>query len=90
MVWIVCEYSNTWIYTLFQKTPFGGTCGTGNDLGAFYRECRSAPPLRMFADTPEDEISDLTEQLLSFEANMEEYDELVKSFHSDNSPNSPD
>lgn len=44
----------------------------------------------MFADTPEDEISDLTEQLLSFEANMEEYDELVKSFHSDNSPNSPD
>ncbi|XP_063611192.1 autophagy-related protein 13-like [Penaeus indicus] len=72
------------------KTPFGGTCGTGNDLGAFYRECRSAPPLRMFADTPEDEISDLTEQLLSFEANMEEYDELVKSFHSDNSPNSPD
>ncbi|XP_045599066.2 autophagy-related protein 13 isoform X3 [Procambarus clarkii] len=72
------------------KTPFVGTYDTGNDLGAFYRECQSAPPLRMFADTPEDEISGLTEQLLTFEANMDEYDELVKSLHSENSPNSPD
>ena len=64
-------------------------CDTGSDLGAFYRECQSAPPLRMFADTPEDEISDLTEQLLSFEANAEEYNDLVKSLHSD-SPSSPD
>nr|QPZ44556.1 autophagy-related protein 13 [Macrobrachium nipponense] len=71
------------------KTPFVQPCDTENDLGAFYRECQSAPPLRMFADTPEDEISDLTEQLLSFEANVEEYNELVKSLRSD-SPNSPD
>ncbi|XP_053644818.1 autophagy-related protein 13 homolog isoform X3 [Cherax quadricarinatus] len=72
------------------KTPFAGTYDTGNDLGAFYRECQSAPPLRMFADTPEDEISDLTEQLLTFEANMDEYNELVKSLHSENSPNNSD
>ncbi|XP_042214060.1 autophagy-related protein 13 homolog isoform X2 [Homarus americanus] len=73
-----------------MKPPFAGICDTGNDLGAFYQECKSAPPLRMFADTPEDEISDLTQQLLTFEANMDEYNELVKSLHSENSPNSPD
>lgn len=73
-----------------QKTPFAGTCDTGSDLGAFYRECQNAPPLRMFADTPEDEISDLTEQLLTFEANVKEYTELVNSLHSENSPNTPD
>ncbi|KAK7079716.1 autophagy protein 13, partial [Halocaridina rubra] len=71
------------------KTPFAMPSDVGSDLGAFYRECQSAPPLRMFADTPEDEISDLAEQLLNFEASIDDYNELVKSFHSD-SPNSPD
>lgn len=73
-----------------QKTPFAGTCESGSDLGTFYRECQSAPPLRMFADTPEDQISDLTEQLLTFEGYIDDYDELVRSLHSDNSPGSPD
>ncbi|KAK4298998.1 hypothetical protein Pmani_028705 [Petrolisthes manimaculis] len=72
------------------KTPFAGTSESGSHLGTFYRECQSAPPLRMFADTPEDQISDLTEQLLTFEGYVDEYDELVRSLNSDNSPSTPD
>ncbi|XP_050690330.1 autophagy-related protein 13-like [Eriocheir sinensis] len=70
------------------KTPFAGTQDAGNDLGTFYRECQSAPQLRMFADTPEDEISDLAEQLLTFEGYVDDYNELVRSLHSEESPGS--
>ncbi|MPC14504.1 Autophagy-related protein 13 [Portunus trituberculatus] len=70
------------------KTPFAGMQDAGNDLGTFYRECQNAPQLRMFADTPEDEISDLTEQLLTFEGYVDDYNELVRSLHSEESPGS--
>lgn len=70
------------------KTPFAGMQDAGNDLGTFYRECQNAPQLRMFADTPEDEISDLAEQLLTFEGYVDDYNELVRSLHSEESPGS--
>lgn len=72
------------------KTPFAGPSEHGADLGMFYRECQTAPPLRMFSDTPEDELNDLSQQLLGFEAHLDEYNELYKSLHEDESPNSDD
>ncbi|XP_076058145.1 autophagy-related 13 isoform X2 [Oratosquilla oratoria] len=77
------------------KTPFGDQGESGSDLGAFLRECKNAPQLHLFSETAmqqyddQDTLCDLSKQLQSFEESMEEYNELVRSLHSD-SPNSPD
>lgn len=60
------------------KTPFAGS-NANSDLGAFYRECQSAPPLRTFQEVPTlaQQVEDLTEQLEAFESNMAAYDEVL-------------
>lgn len=63
-----------------QKTPFAGT-NTNSDLGAFYRECQSAPQLQGFIEekTLAEQVGDLTKQLETFEMNMEKYEDILSS-----------
>ncbi|XP_043278348.1 autophagy-related protein 13 homolog isoform X2 [Venturia canescens] len=70
-----------------MKTPFAGT-NTNGDLGAFYRECQSAPQLQAFTEerTLADQVGDLTKQLETFETNMQRYDGILASLcQTDNS-----
>ena len=66
-------------YSRLQKTPFADT--HTKDLGAFYRECQTAPQLRAFSDesTLAEQIGDLTKQLENFETNMQQYENLLSS-----------
>lgn len=65
---------------LFQKTPFAGS-NANTDLGLFYRECQSAPPLQTFTeDSAAEQIGDLTKQLEAFETSLQEYDNIISSF----------
>ncbi|XP_011312103.1 autophagy-related protein 13 homolog isoform X2 [Fopius arisanus] len=69
-----------------MKTPFAGT-NTNSDLGAFYRECQSAPQLQAFMEeqTLSDQVGDLTKQLETFETNMHKYEDILTSLcQSDN------
>ena len=51
---------------------------------------KHAPPLKLFTQEPcEEPPGDLDEQLQCFEASIDDYDELVRSLHSD-SPGSLD
>lgn len=70
----------------FQKTPFAGTTAN-SELGAFYRECQSAPPLRSFQDQPTlaEQVNDFTKQLETFEHSVKEYDDLLTSLCQDES-----
>ncbi|XP_033330927.1 autophagy-related 13 isoform X1 [Megalopta genalis] len=69
------------------KTPFAGT-NTNSDLGAFYRECQSAPQLQAFMEerTLAEQVGgDLTKQLETFETNMRRYEDILSSLcHSEN------
>ncbi|XP_015123875.1 autophagy-related protein 13 homolog [Diachasma alloeum] len=62
------------------KTPFAGT-NTNSDLGAFYRECQSAPQLQAFTEerTLGEQVGDLTKQLETFETNMHKYEDILTS-----------
>lgn len=62
------------------KTPFAGT-NSNSDLGAFYRECQSAPQLQAFSEerTLADQVGDLTKQLETFETNMHKYEDILTS-----------
>lgn len=60
------------------KTPFAST-NEKSELGKFYREWQSAPPLQAFIDLPPLEELDLTKQLETFESDLNEYDTLVQS-----------
>jgi autophagy-related protein 13 len=64
----------------WQKTPFAGG-NTNSDLGAFYRECQAAPPLRTFSEQPSlaEQVSAIPSQLELFEQNQAEYDALLNS-----------
>ncbi|XP_015595001.1 autophagy-related protein 13 homolog isoform X2 [Cephus cinctus] len=63
-----------------MKTPFAGT-NTNSDLGAFYRECQTAPQLQAFMEerTLAEQIGDLTKQLETFETNMHHYEDMLLS-----------
>lgn len=63
------------------KTPFAVT-NTNSDLGAFYRECQSAPQLQAFMEerTLAEQVGDLTKQLETFETNMQHYEDILSSF----------
>ncbi|XP_076656855.1 autophagy-related 13 isoform X3 [Halictus rubicundus] len=69
------------------KTPFAGT-NTNSDLGAFYRECQSAPQLQAFMEerTLAEQVGgDLTKQLETFETNMRRYEDILSSLcHTEN------
>lgn len=62
------------------KTPFAVT-NTNSDLGAFYRECQSAPQLQAFMEerTLAEQVGDLTKQLETFETNMRRYEDILSS-----------
>ncbi|CAL1287461.1 unnamed protein product [Larinioides sclopetarius] len=63
-----------------QKPPFAD-CDGENDIGAFFRECQSAPPLASFSVQPtlEEQVTDITTQLVKFETSMNEFDSFVDS-----------
>ncbi|XP_014472650.1 PREDICTED: autophagy-related protein 13 homolog isoform X2 [Dinoponera quadriceps] len=63
-----------------MKTPFAVT-NTNSDLGAFYRECQSAPQLQAFMEerTLAEQVGDLTKQLETFETNMQHYEDVLSS-----------
>lgn len=63
---------------MLQKTPFAGS-NANTDLGAFYRECQSAPQLEGFGTEPTvaEQVGDLTQQLEAFEVSLEEYDNVI-------------
>ncbi|XP_054708937.1 autophagy-related protein 13-like isoform X2 [Uloborus diversus] len=63
-----------------MKPPFAD-CGGDNDLGAFFRECQSAPPLVSFASQPtlEEQVTDIASQLAKFETSMNDFDNFVDS-----------
>lgn len=65
---------------LLQKTPFAVT-NTNSDVGAFYRECQSAPQLQAFTEerTLAEQLGDLTKQLETFETNMQHYEDILSS-----------
>jgi hypothetical protein len=72
----------TKIMLLFQKTPFaGGGTNANSDLGAFYRECQAAPPLKTFAEQPSlaEQVSALPSQLEHFEQSQAEFDAILAS-----------
>ncbi|GBL76332.1 hypothetical protein AVEN_211171-1, partial [Araneus ventricosus] len=62
------------------KPPFAD-CDGENDIGAFFRECQSAPPLASFSVQPtlEEQVTDITTQLVKFETSMNEFDSFVDS-----------
>ncbi|XP_024869821.1 autophagy-related protein 13 homolog isoform X3 [Temnothorax curvispinosus] len=63
-----------------MKTPFAVT-NTNSDVGAFYRECQSAPQLQAFTEerTLAEQLGDLTKQLETFETNMQHYEDILSS-----------
>ncbi|XP_075229468.1 autophagy-related 13 isoform X2 [Lycorma delicatula] len=63
-----------------MKTPFAGS-NANTDLGMFYRECQSAPPLQAFSEDAlvADQVGDLTKQLEAFETSLQEYDTVISS-----------
>jgi len=62
------------------KTPFAGS-NANTDLGLFYRECQSAPPLQTFQEeSVAEQIGDLSQQLEAFETSLQEYDNIISSF----------
>ncbi|XP_059480858.1 autophagy-related protein 13 homolog [Neocloeon triangulifer] len=62
------------------KTPFAGG-NLNSDLGTFYRECQTAPPLKTFLEQPTlaEQVSALPSQLAMFEKSQAEFDALVTS-----------
>ncbi|XP_046997269.1 autophagy-related protein 13 homolog isoform X1 [Schistocerca americana] len=62
------------------KTPFAGS-NANSDLGAFYRECQSAPQLKTFMEQPTlaEQVSDISKTLEAFESSMREYDDMLNS-----------
>ncbi|GLH12112.1 Autophagy-related protein 13 homolog [Gryllus bimaculatus] len=62
------------------KTPFAGN-NANSDLGAFYRDCQSAPQLKTFSEQPTlaEQVEDITKTLEAFESNMREYDDMLNS-----------
>ncbi|CAH0545947.1 unnamed protein product [Brassicogethes aeneus] len=61
-----------------MKTPFTST-NANTELGKFYRECQTAPPLMEFAELPPLAELDVTKQLETFESDLNEYDNIVQS-----------
>lgn len=68
------------IISSFQKTPFAGS-NANSDLGLFYKECQTAPPLHGCCEEPTvaEQVGDLASQLKVFESNLQEYDNMLSS-----------
>jgi autophagy-related protein 13 len=60
------------------KAPFAGQ---EDELGRFYRDCQMAPTLSMFEQTCslQEMLGSITDQLVQFEANADEFNEFVNS-----------
>ncbi|XP_031348215.1 autophagy-related protein 13 homolog isoform X2 [Photinus pyralis] len=69
-----------------MKTPFASK-NVNAELGMFYREWQTAPPLQAFTNIPTlaEQVQDLTKQLENFESDMNKYDDMLLSLcHSPN------
>ncbi|KAK4877724.1 hypothetical protein RN001_010230 [Aquatica leii] len=62
------------------KTPFASK-NANAELGMFYREWQTAPPLQAFTNIPTlaEQVQDLTKQLENFESDMNKYDDMLMS-----------
>nr|CAH7753349.1 unnamed protein product [Callosobruchus chinensis] len=60
------------------RTPFASV-NENSELGRFYREWQTAPPLQAFIDLPPLEEIDVTKQLETFESEVNEYNTIVQS-----------
>ncbi|KAK6628896.1 hypothetical protein RUM43_002713 [Polyplax serrata] len=75
------QTSNTDDYIMVDlKTPFANT-NANTDLGTFYRECQSAPPLQTFSEQPTlgETVVDLTKQIQAFELSVPKYEQLLST-----------
>ncbi|XP_076340283.1 autophagy-related protein 13-like isoform X1 [Tachypleus tridentatus] len=71
------------------KPPFAANEGS-RDLGAFFRECRTAPPLASFSQQPtlEEQMSEISHQLATLETSLHDFDNFVDSVCQTDSPTS--
>nr|CAD7266927.1 unnamed protein product [Timema shepardi] len=62
------------------KTPFAGG-NSNSDLGAFYRECQTAPQLKTFSEQPTlaEQVEYISKTLEVLETSMPEYDDMLSS-----------
>nr|CAD7591932.1 unnamed protein product [Timema genevievae] len=62
------------------KTPFAGG-NSNSDLGAFYRECQTAPQLKTFSEQPTlaEQVEYISKTLEVLETNVPEYDDMLSS-----------
>ncbi|XP_076362824.1 autophagy-related protein 13-like [Tachypleus tridentatus] len=69
------------------KPPFAENDGNG-DLGTFFRECRTAPPLASFNHQPtlEEQMSEISHQLAALETSLHDFDDFVNSICHTDSP----
>ncbi|XP_077994293.1 autophagy-related protein 13-like isoform X2 [Glandiceps talaboti] len=80
-------------FVMVELKPAFAKSNSGSDLGAFYRECQTAPPLLTFNDDqsfqePNTEEDTLVEQLADYEDKMTDFDDFVKSLQDDCSDSS--
>nr|CAD7444069.1 unnamed protein product [Timema bartmani] len=63
-----------------MKTPFAGG-NSNSDLGAFYRECQTAPQLKTFSEQPTlaEQVEYISKTLEVLETNVPEYDDMLSS-----------
>ncbi|XP_035220756.1 autophagy-related protein 13-like isoform X3 [Stegodyphus dumicola] len=75
------DFSDCEDFVMVELKPPFADCDGDNDLGAFFRECQSAPPLASFALQPtlEEQVTDITSQLVKFETSMNDFDNFVDS-----------
>ncbi|XP_065222580.1 autophagy-related protein 13 [Planococcus citri] len=74
------SYNDDFIVVDLVKPPFAES--TGNiELGTFYQEWKSAPPLQTCPTDPKviDQVGDLTSQLATYETSLKEFDSVVTS-----------
>lgn len=76
----ITSANDDFIMVDLMKTPFAVT-NTNSDVGAFYRDCQSAPQLQAFMEerTLAEQLGDLTKQLETFETNMQRYEDILSS-----------
>ncbi|XP_070563772.1 autophagy-related protein 13-like isoform X2 [Ptychodera flava] len=81
-------------FVMVELKPAFAQSNSSSDLGAFYRECQTAPQLDSFSDASgsvqelEFEKSEVMEQLAEYEQKVTDFDDFVKSLQEDCSDNS--
>ncbi|XP_065338926.1 autophagy-related protein 13 homolog isoform X2 [Cloeon dipterum] len=75
------SYSANDDFILLDLNPPFAEGNVNGELGAFYRQCQTAPPLQTFSSLPTlaEQVSTLSSQLEMFEESQAEFDALVNS-----------